>query len=83
MQSSAEERSIQTSMTGLRAQGDSSILNEVNQPARSFVSVAAVARLLCLFFLLANGIFYYLCGNTWFSASYEANRVYYHVVTTP
>jgi hypothetical protein len=41
-------------MTGLRAQGDSSILNQVNQSARSFFFVAAIARLFCLFFLLAS-----------------------------
>ncbi len=41
-------------MTGLRAQGDSSILNQVNQSARSFFSLAAIASLFCLFFLLAS-----------------------------
>jgi hypothetical protein len=25
----------------------------------------------------------YLCGNTWFSAAYGANGLYYRVVTTP
>ncbi|MGB2664727.1 MAG: DUF2092 domain-containing protein, partial [Candidatus Acidiferrum sp.] len=32
---------------------------------------------------VVNGITYYLCGNTWFSAAYGANGVYYRVVTTP
>jgi hypothetical protein len=32
---------------------------------------------------VVNGITYYLCGNTWFSASYGANGAYYRVVTTP
>jgi hypothetical protein len=30
-----------------------------------------------------NGKAYYLCGNTWFSAAYGANGVYYTVVPTP
>ncbi|HTZ48405.1 MAG TPA: hypothetical protein VMH20_12480, partial [Verrucomicrobiae bacterium] len=30
-----------------------------------------------------NGQAYYLCGNTWFSAAYGANGVYYTVVPTP
>jgi len=30
-----------------------------------------------------NGKTYYLCGNTWFSAAYGANGVYYTVVPTP
>jgi hypothetical protein len=30
-----------------------------------------------------NGKAYYLCGNTWFSAAYGANGVYYRVVPTP
>jgi predicted ATPase len=30
-----------------------------------------------------NGQAYYLCGNTWFSAAYGANGVYYRVVTAP
>jgi hypothetical protein len=32
---------------------------------------------------VVNGTTYYLCGNTWFSASYGANGVYYRVVPTP
>jgi len=30
-----------------------------------------------------NGMYYYLCGNTWFQPSYGANGVYYRVVPTP
>jgi hypothetical protein len=30
-----------------------------------------------------NGVYYYLCGNTWFQPSYGANGVYYRVVPTP
>ena len=30
-----------------------------------------------------QGTTYYLCGNTWFSAAYGANGVYYRVVTAP
>jgi hypothetical protein len=30
-----------------------------------------------------RGKAYYLCGNTWFSAAYGANGVYYKVVPTP
>jgi len=30
-----------------------------------------------------QGTAYYLCGNTWFQASYGANGVYYKVVPTP
>jgi len=30
-----------------------------------------------------QGTTYYLCGNTWFKASYGANGVYYCVVPTP
>ena len=30
-----------------------------------------------------QGTTYYLCGNTWFSAAYGANGVYYRVVTGP
>jgi hypothetical protein len=30
-----------------------------------------------------QGKAYYLCGNTWFSAAYGANGVYYKVVPTP
>jgi hypothetical protein len=30
-----------------------------------------------------QGTTYYVCGNTWFSASYGANGVYYRVVTAP
>jgi len=30
-----------------------------------------------------GGKAYYLCGNTWFSAAYGANGVYYKVVPTP
>ena len=30
-----------------------------------------------------QGTTYYLCGNTWFKASYGANGVYYRVVPTP
>jgi hypothetical protein len=32
---------------------------------------------------IVNGITYYLCGNTWFSASYGANGIFYRVVPTP
>ncbi len=32
---------------------------------------------------VVNGVTYYLCGNTWFSAAYGAHGVYYRVVTTP
>jgi len=32
---------------------------------------------------VVQGVTYYLCGNTWFSASYGANGVYYRVVPTP
>jgi hypothetical protein len=32
---------------------------------------------------VVNGITYYLCGNTWFSAAHAANGLYYRVVTTP
>ena len=30
-----------------------------------------------------QGTTYYLCGNTWFSAAYGANGVYYRVVPSP
>ena len=30
-----------------------------------------------------QGTTYYLCGNTWFSAAYGANGVYYRVVPGP
>jgi len=30
-----------------------------------------------------GGKAYYLCGNTWFSAAYGANGVYYTAVPTP
>ena len=30
-----------------------------------------------------QGTTYYLCGNTWFSAAYGANGVYYRVVPVP
>jgi hypothetical protein len=30
-----------------------------------------------------RGTTYYLCGNTWFSAAYGANGVYYRVVPAP
>lgn len=30
-----------------------------------------------------QGTTYYLCSNTWFSAAYGANGVYYRVVTAP
>jgi hypothetical protein len=30
-----------------------------------------------------QGTTYYLCGNTWFSAAYGANEVYYRVVPGP
>src|SRR5213076_2661295 len=30
-----------------------------------------------------QGTTFYLCGNTWFSAAYGANGVYYRVVTAP
>ena len=30
-----------------------------------------------------QGTTYYLCGNTWFSAAYGANGVYYRVVPCP
>ncbi len=30
-----------------------------------------------------QGTTYYLCGNTWFSAAYGANGVYYRVVPAP
>ena len=30
-----------------------------------------------------KGTTYYLCGNTWFSAAYGANGVYYRVVPSP
>jgi len=32
---------------------------------------------------VVNGTTYYLCGNTWFTASYGANGVFYRVVPTP
>jgi len=32
---------------------------------------------------VVNGTTYYLCGDTWFTASYGANGVYYRVVPTP
>src|SRR5207249_11357830 len=32
---------------------------------------------------IVQGTTYYLCGNTWFSAAYGANGVYYRVVTSP
>jgi hypothetical protein len=30
-----------------------------------------------------QGTTYYLCSNTWFSAAYGANGVYYRVVPAP
>jgi hypothetical protein len=32
---------------------------------------------------VVNGTTYYLCGNTWFTASYGANGIFYRVVPTP